>query len=84
MSRVWARRHRAGHANVAADPVPWTKPEDIDGDDAQPIEGTVDNRFKIYNLLLDDGSVRSQRPGINPAVWKALLTAEGSEIVPID
>jgi len=72
-------------AVVAREPVPWTKPEDIDGDDGQPIEGKLDNRFgKMYSLLMADGAIRSQRPGKTQAEWRALLTANGGEIVPFD
>jgi len=72
-------------AVVAREPVPWTKPEDIDGDDGRPIEGKLDDRFgKMYSLLLADGATRLQRPGKTQAEWKALLTANGGEIVPFD
>ena len=65
-------------------PVPWTKPDDLDGDDGAPIGPRLDDRYRVSMLLLADGSIRSQRKMLSEAEWKALLSVNGGEIVPLD
>jgi hypothetical protein len=65
-------------------PVPWTKPDDLDGDDGAPIGPRLDDRYRVSMLLLADGSVRSQRRMLSEVEWNALLSANGGDVAPLD
>jgi prepilin-type processing-associated H-X9-DG protein len=78
----------------AAEPVPWSKPADLNYDPAGPLPrlGCVFSkpvRFRGYelyrtagfNALFADGSVRFLRQDINEAVLRSLITGVGSEHV---
>jgi len=68
----------------AARETPWTKPEDIafDPNGAPPkLGGLSANGF---NTLFTDGSVRFIGETINPIVLKALMTANGGEVISND
>jgi hypothetical protein len=57
--------------------VPWTKPDDWQVDDKDPIKGLSET----FAALLCDGSVRFFTKDITPDTLKALLTRSGGEVV---
>jgi hypothetical protein len=67
-------------------PIPWTKPEDIpfDPDGPPPQLGGFQPESQGYNAGFGDGSVRFIKESVNPRVLKALLTAQGGEVISAD
>jgi prepilin-type processing-associated H-X9-DG protein len=63
----------------SAQPVPWTKPEDID------LAGITTSLGSLHpggmNVIFADGSVRFIKTSINPATLQALGTKAGGEVV---
>jgi RNA polymerase sigma factor (sigma-70 family) len=67
----------------AAEAVPWTKPEDLSFNGKTPpkVGGLFDD---IFNVALCDGSVRSLPKKVDPEMFKALITAQGGEVIDYD
>jgi hypothetical protein len=67
----------------AADPVVWSKPEDVtfDGKQLPRFGGVVKNGF---NVGLADGSVTFVRQSVDPANLRFALTRNGGEVLPND
>jgi hypothetical protein len=67
----------------AADPVPWTKPEDIDFSPTSPILSKVGGHYKFikgFQAVFADGSVRHfQFDQIQEQTLRAAITANGGE-----
>lgn len=68
---------------VAADPVEWTKPDDLDASPGKPFPKMANfhlgGRFLI---VLADGSARDLRPNVPEAAMRALVTHSGGEQLP--
>jgi hypothetical protein len=62
--------------------VPWTKPDDFDYDEKDPIKGLVGLQNNGFLALMADGSVRVIGNSIKPSVLNALFTRNGNE--PVD
>jgi hypothetical protein len=67
-------------------PIPWTKPEDIpfDPDGPPPQLGGFQPESQGFNVGFGDGSVRFIKETIHPFTLKALLTAQGGEVININ
>lgn len=64
----------------AAQPVPWTKPEDIAFDPNRPIKPLLSSHYRGGCLVaLADGSVRHLSPGISENTLKAAITRNGRD-----
>ncbi|HEV3259512.1 MAG TPA: DUF1559 domain-containing protein [Gemmataceae bacterium] len=61
--------------------VVWTKPEDLEYDPDQPLEGLVGHFPHGFNALFVDGSVHFIRDKIDPKALRALFTRDGGEVV---
>jgi Protein of unknown function (DUF1559)/Domain of unknown function (DUF4190) len=61
--------------------VPWTKPEDLPFDLKIPFSGLGSAHNSGFNALLADGFVKFLKNTISPAVFNALLTRNGGEIL---
>ena len=59
--------------------VEWTRPDDLAVDERRPLQGLGQLRPGGFNAALADGSVRFVSNAVDPAVWRALLTAAGGE-----
>jgi hypothetical protein len=59
----------------------WTKPDDFQPDDENPLKGLVGLRSGGFNALLGDGSVRFISQTVDAKLLKALFTRDGGEIV---
>jgi hypothetical protein len=68
-------------AVVAKTPVIWTKPEDIDAGDGEPIGPRVEYRggHPSASVLCADGAVRYLSKRVDEARWLAVLTVAGGE-----
>ena len=66
----------------AANPVEWTKPDDLDA--ATIVGGMGSKHPGGANAAFADGSVRFIKTTVNPATLKALTTAAGGEVVSAD
>lgn len=60
--------------------VPWTKPEDWQPSDRNPLEGLGSVNPGGFIVTMMDGSSRFISNGIDPETWKALLTTGGGEV----
>jgi prepilin-type processing-associated H-X9-DG protein len=69
----------------APETVTWTAPEDIQFDPEAPT-ATMGKSYHAggFNTAFGDGSVRFIKRAINPAVWKALITRDGGEVINAD
>jgi hypothetical protein len=61
--------------------VPWTKPDDFEYDEKDPIKGLVGLQPNEFLALFADGAVRTLPKSIDPKVLKALFTRDGGEAV---
>jgi RNA polymerase sigma factor (sigma-70 family) len=68
----------------AANPVPWTKPEDVPFNAAQPLPQLGGLFEDGFNVLFADGSARFIRKNVPPNVLRALITYNGREMVTLD
>ena len=68
----------------AANPVPWTKPEDVLTGQDQPPPALGSRHPGGANALIADGSVRFLKKSVNPEVLRALTTKGGGEVVSAD
>ena len=66
----------------AADPVPWTKPQDLKFDPAGPLPKLGLPNAIGFNASFADGSVRYLRKNANEQLLRAAITRAGGE--PID
>lgn len=65
--------------------VPWTKPEDWQPDDKDPLHGLSGSMHPgIFGAAYCDGSVRSISEQIDVTTFKHLLTIDGGEIINLD
>ena len=65
----------------AGDPVTWTKPDELvytPGGTLPRVGGIFGNGFHV---VLGDGSTRFVKPTVSPETLKAMITAQGGEIV---
>ncbi len=68
----------------AADPVPWTKPEDLPFNKGEPLP-QVGGLFKdTFHAAMADGSVRRIVKKVDPIVLRALITCRGGEVISAD
>jgi hypothetical protein len=68
----------------AADPVPWTKPEDLPFNKDKPLP-QVGGLFKdTFHAAMGDGSVRRISKNVDPIVLRALITSRGGEVISAD
>jgi hypothetical protein len=65
----------------AANPVPWTKPEDLPYDPKKPLPRVGGHRSGGFFAAFCDGSVRFLRQNIKESVLRALITRNGGEVV---
>ncbi len=61
--------------------VPWTKPDDWQFDPTKPLTGLADVWPDGFQVVFADGSVATLNAKTDPAVFKALLTRDGGEVV---
>jgi hypothetical protein len=61
--------------------VPWTRPEDLSFDPAQPLAALGELPKDGFWGGFADGAVRRIRPDIKPDVFRALLTPAGGEVI---
>ncbi|MCC6126433.1 MAG: DUF1559 domain-containing protein [Pirellulales bacterium] len=61
--------------------VPWTKPDDFEYDENDPIEGLVGFRSGIFLAAFADGHVQAISQSIDAKVLKACFTRDGGEAV---
>jgi prepilin-type processing-associated H-X9-DG protein len=67
---------------AGGDPVPWTKPEDIEFDPTKNLPDLGKAFGGGINVAMADGSVRFlQLAGIKPETLKAMITPAGGEII---
>jgi hypothetical protein len=59
--------------------VPWTKPDDFEYDENEPIKGLVGLQENGFLALMADGSVRLIGNSINPSLLNALFTRNSGE-----
>jgi prepilin-type processing-associated H-X9-DG protein len=64
-----------------ADPVIWTKPDDLTFDAAKPLPKLGGHYPGGFNVAFMDGSVRFLRQTIDPQTLRALITRNGGEVV---
>jgi len=57
--------------------VTWTKPDDFEYDESNPIKGLVDTKSDGFQAAFVDGRVRLLPSSIDPKVLKALFTRNG-------
>ena len=68
----------------AADPVPWTKPEDLPFNKGERLP-QVGGLFKdTFHAAMADGSVRRIVKKVDPIVLRALITSRGGEVISAD
>jgi hypothetical protein len=67
----------------AADPIEWTKPDDLDASPGKPfpVLGGEWSGKKV-NLLLGDGSIRNVRRDIPEDILRSLVTVDGKDPLP--
>lgn len=61
--------------------VPWTKPEDYEFDPQDPRRGLGQKRRGHFNASFADGRVQSINNDIDPNVLRAMMTANGKEVL---
>lgn len=65
----------------AAEPVIWTKPDDLEYDPQKPLPKFGGVFREGANVLLGDGSVRFLPNDTPEATWRALITPAGAEVI---
>ncbi len=87
IAEIWDGTSNTIMAGEAAEPVIWTKPEDI------PVPEDPVRLIEIFggeqrpggaNALFSDGSVRFLSEAIDPMVLRAIMTINGGEIISAD
>lgn len=68
----------------AADPVVWTKPDDLFVEQDKPLPKLGGHFPGGFNALFMDGSVRFIRSTINEKTLRALITRNGGEVINFD
>jgi hypothetical protein len=68
----------------AAEPVPWTKPDDLPFDVKKPLPKLGGLFAEGFQAAFCDGSVRFLPKTIKEATLRALITRDGGEVVEID
>jgi hypothetical protein len=67
---------------LGANTIPWTKPEDLPFEAAGGLESLRSPRdWGARHVLFADGRPRIMSNATRPAVWRALLTIRGGEVV---
>ncbi len=61
--------------------VPWTKPDDFEVDEKNPMAGLIGSYPGGFNVAMCDGSVRFIPSSIDAETFKALCTRNGREII---
>jgi prepilin-type processing-associated H-X9-DG protein len=65
----------------AAEGVPWTKPDDFEYDPKKPLPKFASFTSGGFNVLYADGSVRFIRDTVSEKTLRAMITANGGEII---
>ena len=65
----------------AADPIPWTKPEDLPFDPEAPLPKLGGHFGSGFNVLLCDGSVRFLNNKVSERTLRAAITRNGGEVL---
>ncbi|HLJ93709.1 MAG TPA: DUF1559 domain-containing protein [Gemmataceae bacterium] len=65
----------------AANPVPWTKPEDLPYDPNKPLPKLGGHASGGFSAAFCDGSVRFLRQNIKESILRALITRNGGEVI---
>jgi prepilin-type processing-associated H-X9-DG protein len=65
----------------AANPVSWTKPQDLPYDPNQPLPKLGGHRPGGFNAAFCDGSVRFLRQNIKESLLRDLITRNGGEVI---
>jgi RNA polymerase sigma factor (sigma-70 family) len=68
----------------AAEPVPWTKPQDLPFDAAKPLPELGGLFEDGFCTTFADGSARFFKRPFDPKVLKALITSNGGEVIAFD
>jgi hypothetical protein len=68
----------------AAHAVSWTKPDDWEYNEAQPMAGLGQTPQGFFTVGFADGSVRQLSKTIDPKTWRLLLTIADGEVVSPD
>ncbi len=61
--------------------VPWTKPDDIEVTETDPLKGLLGHYPDVFNVAFGDGSVRAIRATVEPKTLWALFTRNGGEVI---
>ncbi|MEM9826903.1 MAG: DUF1559 domain-containing protein [Planctomycetota bacterium] len=61
--------------------VPWTKPADWKVDLQNPLVGTGDTHPGGFHVMLADGAIKFITNGIDPDLFRALVTPNGREVI---
>ncbi len=64
--------------------VVWTKPDDWEINDADPVKGLFGHHSDGTNVCFADGGVRFLKASVNPMVLLSLLTKNGGEVINSD
>ena len=67
----------------AGEAVIWTKPDELSYDAKKPVPKLGGIFETDFNVAMCDGSVRFMKPDINEKVLRAIITANGGEVVEI-
>ena len=59
----------------------WTKPDDLEIDMDEPLDGLAESRFGGFCVLMCDGAVRFVSNNIDPDLFLCLLTRAGGEVI---
>lgn len=62
--------------------VPWTKPDDLVVDEANPLAGMLAEGQNYLLAAFADGSTRALPAKLDPETLKALLSRDGAEVIP--
>lgn len=64
----------------AAEPVTWTKPDELVYDNDKPVPAMLRDSFGQCHVLMGDGAVRTLRKSTKEATVRALITARANDI----
>jgi hypothetical protein len=65
-----------------ADRVPWASPQDIPYQPGGPLPALGQPDQSVFLVAMVDGSVKSVKKSINPAILHALISRNGNEAIP--
>jgi hypothetical protein len=67
-----------------ADRVPWASPQDIPYQPGGPLPALGQPDRSVFLVAMVDGSAKSVKKSINPAILHALITRNGNEAIPLN